>query len=78
MNSLLRNFGFGLIVLGILLLLVWAFEPLRLFWPWIRGLPVLIRIGVIAALIGLAVLLGSLISERIQSREADRKLREEL
>ena len=77
MNSLLRNVGFGLILLGIVLVLVWAIEPLRLFWPWIRGLPLLMRVGVIAAGAGLAVLLGSLISERIRSREADKRLRDE-
>jgi hypothetical protein len=77
MNQFLRNAGFGLIILGILLILFWAIEPLRLIWPWLRGLPFLIRIGVIAAAFGLAILLGSLISERIRDREADKSLRDE-
>jgi hypothetical protein len=77
MISLLRNVGIGLIVLGTVLLLFWAVEPLRMVWPWIRGLPLPIRIGVIAAAIGLAILLGSLISERIRDREADKELRDE-
>jgi hypothetical protein len=77
MTSLLRNVGFGLILLGIVLLLFWAIEPLRMVWPWIRGLPLPIRIGVIAAAVGLAVLMGSLISERIRDREADKELRDE-
>lgn len=77
MIQMLRNVGFGLIVLGILLVLVWAIEPLRMIWPWIRGLPWPIRVGVVAAALGLAVLLGSMISERIREREADKKLRDE-
>lgn len=77
MNRLLRNVGFGLIVLGAGSLLVWAIEPLRMVWPWIRGLPLLIRIGVIAAAAGLSVLLGSLIAERIREREADKQLLDE-
>ncbi len=78
MNHLLRNVGFGLIVLGIVMVLAWAIEPLRMIWPWIRGLPLPIQIGVLAATVGLAVLLGSLISERIREREADRSLRDDL
>ena len=78
MNRLLRQIGFGLIVLGVVSILFWAIEPLQMIWPWIRGLPLLIRIGVFAAAIGLAVLLGSLIAERIREREADKRLRDEL
>jgi hypothetical protein len=77
MNRLLRNAGFGLVVLGILLLLVWAIEPLRMIWPWIRGLPLPIRVGVTAAAIGLAVLFGSLVTERIRDRKEDEHLRDE-
>ncbi len=78
MNHFLRNVGFGLIILGIVLVLTWAIEPLRMIWPWARALPLPIRIGALAATVGLAVLLGSLISERIREREADRSLRDEL
>ena len=77
MNRLLRNVGFGLIILGIVLVLVWAIEPLRMVWPWIRGLPLPIRVGVIAAAIGISALFGSLVSERIRDREADKQLRDE-
>jgi len=77
MNRLLRQAGFGLIVLGVILILVWVIEPLRQLWPLIRGLPLLIQIGVVVAAIGLTVLLGSLISERIREREADKRLRDE-
>ena len=76
MNRLLRRVGLGLIVLGTVLVLVWVIEPLRMLWPLIQGLPLLIRIGVLAAAIGLTVLLGSLVSERIREREDDKRLRD--
>jgi len=74
MSRLLRTVGFGLIVAGIVLLLVWIIAPLRMIWPWIRGLSWPIRVGVLVSALGLAILLGSLISERFREREADRKL----
>lgn len=77
MNQLLRNSGIGLIFLGIVLVLFWAIKPLRMIWPWIRGFPLPIRIGVLAAAVGLAVLIGSLISERLRDRKADQQLRDE-
>ena len=77
MNRLFRNVGIGLILVGAVLVLAWAIEPLRLIWPWIRGLPLPIQIGVAAGILGMAVLLGSLISERIRDREADEKLRDD-
>jgi ABC-type transport system involved in cytochrome c biogenesis permease subunit len=78
MTRLLRNAGFGLVGLGLILLVVWAVEPLRAIWPWIRGLPLVVRVGVGAAAIGLAVLLGSLIAERVRERGADKALLDEL
>lgn len=78
MTNLLRNAGIGLIVLGVVSIVVWAVEPLRMIWPWIRGLPLPIRIGVIAAVLGFSVLLGSLIAERIRDSEKDKELLDEL
>jgi hypothetical protein len=78
MNRLLRTVGFGLILLGIVMILVWAIEPLQMLWPWIRALPLPMRIGVLAAVLGLAVLLGSLIWERLREREADKDLLDEM
>lgn len=77
MNRLFRTAGFGLIILGAVLILAWAIEPMRMIWPWLRGLPLPIRIGVVAAVLGLAMLLGSLISERIREREKDKELLDE-
>ena len=78
MTDWMRRLGFGLMVLGVVLVLVWAIRPLGFIWPWVRGLPLLIRVGVIAAVVGISVLLGSLIHERIQEREHDKSLREDL
>ena len=77
MTRLLRNVGFGLVFVGVLLVLFWAIEPLRMVWPWLRGLPLPVRVGVIVAAFGLIVLVGSLISERIRDREADKELLDE-
>ncbi|MDH3733882.1 MAG: hypothetical protein OEU54_10130 [Gemmatimonadota bacterium] len=74
MIPLLRNAGFGLIILGLVLVLIWVIAPLRAVWPWLMMLPLIMRIGVIAAALGLAVLLGSLITERVREREADKSL----
>ena len=77
MNRLFRTAGFGLIILGALLVLAWAIEPLRMIWPWLRALPLPIRVGVIAAALGLALLMGSLITERIGERGKDKELLDE-
>jgi hypothetical protein len=54
-----------------------ALIVLRILWPWMLGLPLSIRIAASASAIGLTVLLGSLIAERIRDRDADRELRDE-
>jgi hypothetical protein len=77
MTRLLRITGFLLIGGGALVLLVWAIRPLRATWPWLMELPPAIQIGMGAAGLGLVVLMGSLIAERIGEREADRKLLED-
>lgn len=78
MNRFLRAFGFGLILLGIVLILVWVIGPLRAVWPWLMTLSLPFRIGVVISALGLAVLVGSLVSERIGEREAERHLLDEL
>lgn len=77
MTRVLRITGFLLIGAGALIVLFWAIRPLRAIWPVIMALPLPIQIGIGAAALGLAVLMGSLIAERIGEREADRKLRED-
>jgi len=74
---LTRLLGFLLMAAGGVVLLGWMIRPLRFLWPWIRGSPLPVRVGVGVAAVGLLVLLGSLIWERIRDREADRALREE-
>ena len=77
MTRLLRITGFLLIGGGALVLLVWAIRPLRVVWQVLLELPLAIQIGMGAAALGLVVLMGSLIAERIGEREADRKLLED-
>jgi hypothetical protein len=73
----IRVFGFLLIGVGVLVLLTWVITPLRALWPWFRALPLAIQIGIGVALLGLLVLMGSLIAERIADRERDRSLLED-
>ena len=46
-------------------------------WPLLFGLPLAIQIGMGVAALGLVVVMGSLIAERIEDREADRRLLED-
>ena len=78
MTDLMRRLGFGLMIIGVALVAVWAIRPLGFVWPWIRGLPLPLRLGVVAAAAGLAVLLGSLIHERFREHEEDKTLRDDL
>ncbi len=77
MTRLLRITGFLLIGAGAVVLLTWAIRPLRAVWPWLIGLPLAIQIGMGVAALGLVVVMGSLIAERIEDREADRRLLED-
>ena len=77
MTDLMRKLGVGLMILGAALVAVWAIRPIELVWPWIRGLPLPLRLGVVAAAVGIAVLLGSLIYERFKERDGDKDLRED-
>ena len=74
MTRLLRVTGFLLIGTGALVLVVWAIRPLRFIWPMLLALPPAIQIGIAVAGLGMVVLMGSLIAERIGEREADRRL----
>lgn len=77
MTRVLRITGFLLIGAGAVVLLFWAIRPLRAIWPAIMALPLPVQIGIGAAALGVIVLMGSLIAERIGEREADRKLLED-
>lgn len=74
MIRLVRITGLLLIAAGALLLLTWLIEPLRLLWPWFRGLPLPVRLGTGAAALGLIIVLASLIHERVEDRAGDRDL----
>ena len=75
---MLRIAGFGLIALGAVLVLVWLIDPLRVVWPWLMTLALPFRIGVLAAALGLVVLMISLILERIRERGADKELLDDI
>jgi len=77
MIRLTRIVGFLLIAAGAVTLLTWMIKPLRFIWPWLRALPWPIQLGLGLAALGLVLLLGSLIWERLEEREQDRSLREE-
>ncbi len=71
MIAALRISGFLLIALGTLLIVSWLFEPLRRLWPVLLALPLPVKIGLVVAAIGLAVLMGALLAERLEQRRAE-------
>ena len=77
MIKLIRFVGFGLMVLGAIVLITWMFEPLRALWPWLLALPLPVKIGFGLAAIGLTVLFSSLLYERWQERGQDQDLLED-
>ena len=77
MIRLTRIVGFLLMGAGALLLLAWFIEPLRLVWPWFRALPWPIQAGLAIAALGLLLLSGSIIWERLEDAENDKSLRED-
>lgn len=73
----IRYTGFALIVMGVVVLISWAFEPLRNLWPVLLSLPLPVRLGAGIAVLGLAILFGSLIAERFGERKTDSALRDD-
>ncbi len=74
MMRLVRITGFLMIVAGAVVILTWLIEPLREIWPFLRSLPWPIQLGLSMAAIGLLVVLGTLIWERMEERESDKSL----
>jgi len=77
MIRLIRILGFIMMAIGTLVLLSYAIAPLRALWPWLLKLPLPIRIGISVGTAGLALLMSSLIWERLEERESDRELQDE-
>lgn len=73
-----RIFGFLMIAAGTVILLAYLIRPVRDLWPWFRSLPIAVQIGSGAAGIGFMVLMGTLIWERVEDREADRELKDDM
>ena len=77
MIRLIRILGFLLMAAGAVVLLTWLIVPLRFVWPWLRELPWPVQFGLGASAVGLLLLMGSLIWERLEEREKDSRLRDE-
>jgi hypothetical protein len=74
---LVRILGYLFVGAGAVVLLTWLIEPLRFLWPWLQRLPLALQVGLAAAVVGLVLLLGSLIWERLEDLEKDKELRED-
>ena len=77
MIRLIRILGFLLMAAGAVVVLTWMIRPLRVLWPWFRALPWPVQLGLAIAAAGLVLLMGTLLWERLEERDADRSLREE-
>ena len=78
MIRLVRILGMIMMAAGAVVLLSYLIKPLRAIWPWFRSMDMPIQIGIGAAVLGFLLLLATLIWERIEEREADRELRDDL
>lgn len=70
-----RRIGLGMIVLGAVLIVLYAVPSLRWVWFWFKTLPGPIRFGLGVSAVGLAILFLNLLRERWTDRHADRALR---
>jgi len=77
MIGLIRILGFMLIAAGAIAIATWLIKPLRFLWPFFRGLPFAIQIGLVAAGVGFLLLLGSLIWERLEDHEKEKDMIDE-
>ena len=77
MIRLVRITGFLFIGVGALLVATWFIEPLQELWQFVYELPLIVRIGLGMAAVGLLILLGSILWERYEDLENDRKLLDE-
>lgn len=67
MISVLRIVGFLMICVGLLLAASWFIEPLRQFWPMLLALPMPVKIGLVVSAIGLLVVFGTVVHDRLKS-----------
>ena len=74
MIRLVRILGILLIVVGALILLAYLIEPLRMLWPLLLSLAWPIRVGLAAAAVGLLVLFGSVLWERMEEHQHEREI----
>ena len=77
MTQFVRIVGFLLVVVGALILASYLIEPLRAVWPWLLQLPLPVRIGLGLAAVGLVLVAGSVIHERLQALPEEKGLLED-
>ena len=77
MIKLFRWMGYLLIAGGCITLVTVVLPSLHKMYLFIRGFSIPVQIGLVAAVLGLLILMASLIWERIQERPIDRSLRDD-
>lgn len=71
-----RRIGFGMIVLGAIVIILYVIPSLRWAWLWFKTLPGPIRFGLGVSAVGLVILFLNIVRERWTDRRADRALRD--
>lgn len=71
-----RRIGVGMMVLGAIVIILYAVPSFRWIWLWFKTLPGPIRFGLGVSAVGLVILFLNLLRERWTDRHADRALRE--
>ena len=71
-----RRIGFGMIVLGAVVIVLYVVPSFRWVWIWFKTLPGPIRFGLGVSAVGLVILFLNLLRERWTDRHADRALRD--
>ncbi len=81
MPKALLILGYALVALGVVVLGLYLARHipfLDIFWTFIVAIPWPLRLALGAAALGVFLIFSALIVERIQNREADRKLRDDI
>jgi len=77
MTHSVRLFAFALLGTAAVIFLTYMIPPLRAIWPYFRTLPGAIQFGIGAAFFGFALLIVSLIMERVSEHDYNEKLRDD-
>ncbi len=71
----MRIVAVALMFVGLLLLATYFVSPLRIFWIWFRAWPLPLQIGSAIAAMGLAILLTTMVVDRVMKRKYDTELK---